>query len=135
MLGSLVDGIHQGVILRIERERERLSRLTAVMPMAVARVCDAMRARVDVAWQRMTTAIAQRIERESHRLDLISQRLSSLDPERLLRLGYSITLHEGRIVRNVEQLSLGDVITTRLEGGTITSIVQDCAPRVETTEP
>ena len=135
VLGSLVDGIYQGVTMRIERERERLSRLTAVMPMAVARVCDAIRARVDVAWQRMATAIAQRIERESHRLDLISQRLSSLDPERLLRLGYSITLHEGRIVRNVEQLSPGDVITTRLEGGTITSTVQDCAPRVETTEP
>jgi exodeoxyribonuclease VII large subunit len=61
--------------------------------------------------------------RARHRLDLLEQRAESADPMKLLQRGYSMTLHNGRIVRNAKELSPGDTIETRLAEGTITSEV------------
>lgn len=66
-----------------------------------------------------------RVTGEMHRLQMLGQRVSSLDPDLLLKRGYSITLHEGKIVRDASQLKHGDKIETRVEKGTIHSIV-DC---------
>ena len=46
-----------------------------------------------------------------------------LDPQLLLRRGYSITLKDGRAVRDPQQLSKGDILETRLEKGTIKTTV------------
>ena len=46
-----------------------------------------------------------------------------LDPTLLLSRGYSITLKDGKTVRDPRQLSQGDQIETRLEKGTIQSTV------------
>ena len=61
--------------------------------------------------------------RETYRLDLLSQRVAALDPMLMLKRGYSITLHNGKYVRNPSDLSDGDVIETRLEKGSVKSIV------------
>jgi exodeoxyribonuclease VII large subunit len=61
--------------------------------------------------------------RARHRLDLLEQRAESADPTKLLQRGYSMTLHNGRIVRNAKELRPGDTIETRLAEGTITSEV------------
>ena len=61
--------------------------------------------------------------RETYRLDLLSQRVAALDPMLVLKRGYSITLHNGKSVRNPSDLSDGDVIETRLEKGSVKSIV------------
>ena len=49
--------------------------------------------------------------------------LKSHDPQRLLSRGYSITLLNGRAVRDPQQLKAGDVLETRVEKGTIKSTV------------
>lgn len=41
----------------------------------------------------------------------------------MLRLGYSLTYKNGHIVRNANELEAGDEITTRLETGSVTSVV------------
>ena len=65
----------------------------------------------------------RRLLRERHRIDLLSQRASSLDPDLLLSRGYSITLKDGQVVRHADQLQPGDVIETRLANGKIKSEV------------
>ncbi|MBR3471390.1 MAG: exodeoxyribonuclease VII large subunit [Prevotella sp.] len=86
---------------RLQRENERLDRCKVQAPLYVQR----------------------RMMSERHRLALLSQRAEALDPAILLQRGYSMTLHEGRIVRDPEQLKAGDKIQTRLQKGTITSVV------------
>jgi exodeoxyribonuclease VII large subunit len=54
----------------------------------------------------------------------MEMQLQSYDPQLLLRRGYSITLHNGRAVRNPQQLKAGDEIETRVEKGIIKSTVQ-----------
>lgn len=69
--------------------------------------------------------LERRVTGEMHRLQMLGQRVSALDPDLLLKRGYSITLHEGKIVHDASQLKHGDKIETRVEKGTIHSIV-DC---------
>ena len=61
---------------------------------------------------------------EQHRLQLLSQRIEAVNPERMLHLGYSLTYKDGHVLRNINELRGGDEITTRLETGTITSVVK-----------
>lgn len=123
-LEMLAEGIAQSVQARVEGERQRLSRLTAVLPVAFSRVAETMAHRVETLLRGISVAASGRVEREGHRLSLLSQRIESFDPERMLRLGYSITTREGRLVRDAAALMPGDEITTRLESGTIKSIVK-----------
>ena len=67
---------------------------------------------------------SQRITNENHRLELFAEKLKALDPTLLLKRGYSITLHNGRAVRDPKTLAPGDEIETRLEKGTLKSVVK-----------
>ena len=61
---------------------------------------------------------------EQHKLQLLEQRVDGVNPERMLRLGYSLTYKNGYVLRNINEVKAGDEITTRLEGGIITSVVK-----------
>ena len=50
-------------------------------------------------------------------------KLQGFDPQILLSRGYSITLKNGRAVRNAADLQPGDEIETRVEHGIIRSTV------------
>lgn len=63
-------------------------------------------------------------ERKQHKLEMIGQRLESLDPTILLKRGYSITTLNGKIVKGVEQVKNGDEIETILRNGKIKSKVE-----------
>ena len=73
---------------------------------------------------RLPILIDRRLMAEKHRLQLIEEKTKSLDPALLLSRGYSITLKDGRAVRDAAALRAGDEIETRLEKGTIKSIVK-----------
>ena len=103
--------------------------------------------RINEAQQRITMAINQRLANQKtrlsnfqtlipllsqnilsnakHRLELIELKLQSHDPQLLLSRGYSITLKDGRTVRDPQQLEPGDEIETRVEKGTIHSVVRN----------
>ena len=67
--------------------------------------------------------LKQRIQKEQHLLQLTDARLKLLDPELPLKRGYSITLHQGKPIKNIHLLQAGEQIETRVEQGTITSVV------------
>jgi exodeoxyribonuclease VII large subunit len=73
--------------------------------------------------QRLPILLDRRLMSEKHRLQLIEERTKSLDPALLLQRGYSITLKNGKAVRDASQLQPGDTIETRLAKGTIHSTV------------
>lgn len=131
---------------RMEREHARLNRCADRIPMLFSMVKTRQEARLDryissirsliqnhITQQRhrlqlISSAIRPHTERrmkdERHRLEQLQTRLHILNPEVLLRRGYSITLHQGKIVREAKQLHPGDKIETRLKQGTIQSVVE-----------
>ena len=67
---------------------------------------------------------AERTLAEEHRrLDLMGRTVAMAGPERILRLGYSITRREGRAVRSVADLKEGDRLVTELLDGRVESTV------------
>ena len=74
--------------------------------------------------QRMLAALEHKRTSERHRLEIIEEKVKALDPVLLLKRGYSITLFKGKTVRDPLALRKGDEIETRIEKGTIKSIIQ-----------
>ena len=81
------------------------------------------RARIETFEQHIPMLIERRLNNERHRLQLMEEKANHLDPSRLLKRGYSITLKDGKTVRDPQTLHPGDEIETRLSDGTITSTV------------
>ena len=71
--------------------------------------------------QRLRTTLERRITSERHRLEILEEKVHSLDPTLLLKRGYSITLHNGKAVKDPKTLQKGDTIETRLAHGIIHS--------------
>jgi exodeoxyribonuclease VII large subunit len=78
---------------------------------------------LDQRYERICHAIQQRIVQERHHLELAAQRIELLDPTLLLQRGYSITLFNGKVVRDPQQLKVGDEMETIVEKGKIRSTV------------
>ncbi|MDD7317592.1 MAG: exodeoxyribonuclease VII large subunit [Prevotella sp.] len=108
-----------------ERQEHRIDRIMRDMVAAAQRSVAANINRIDELRNGMSPMLERTITGESHRLQMLGQRVKALDPKLLLKRGYSITLHEGMIVRDASQLKSGDRIETRVEKGTILSVV-DC---------
>ena len=65
----------------------------------------------------------RRLMTEKHRLQLIEEKVKSLDPTMLLKRGYSMTMKDGKIIRDAATLHPGDEIETRFANGTVRSTV------------
>lgn len=108
---------------RLQRERQRLGRQADVLPLLFASVIQRQQSRHAMIRQQLASEGRRLLERQKHELLLMQQRLDALDPERLLRRGFSITTCEGRVVRSIEGLEEGSLLKTRTEHGEIFSLV------------
>lgn len=78
---------------------------------------------LSVLESKMPILLERRFTSESYRLQLMEEKLKVLDPTLLLARGYSITLHNGKAVKDASALKPGTEIETRVAHGTIHSIV------------
>ena len=74
---------------------------------------------------RLPIVLERRMLKEQHRLQLIEEKAKSLDPSLLLKRGYSITLKDGKAIRDAGELQSGDTIETRLANGTVVSEIKN----------
>ena len=149
---ALLDELYQRITHsageRIQREKQRLERQKAVLPLLFMGFCQKQQNRIVILAQRLTGTVrqrlerepgrlqllqqrlasscSQRMEREQHHLQMVKQRLDSLDPKLLLKRGYTITMYGGKILRDINSLSEGDELTTITEKGDIHSKVILC---------
>ncbi len=127
---ALLDDLYQRITHsakeQIQREKQRLEHQRTVLPLLFTNLIQNRQNRLQLLRQRLMTAIPQQIEREYHRQQLLEKRLEMLDPRLLLKRGYTITTCGGKIVRSIEDLTEGEVLTTQTEKGEIYSKVVLC---------
>lgn len=120
---------------RIETGLARVSRLRAVLVARspVARVALA-RTREARARAAMENGIARRIDRARRRLSEAAARLDALSPLAVLGRGYALVRRsaDGRIVRSVTDVRLGESLALRLASGGLTAEVTRLDPPDET---
>ncbi len=113
----LIDNLRQ-VLERINEAQQRIT-------MAINQRLANQKTRLS-NFQTLIPVLSQRIlSNARHRLELIELKLQSHDPQLQLKRGFSITLHNGRAVHDPTLLKAGDEIETRVEKGTIRSVVTD----------
>jgi exodeoxyribonuclease VII large subunit len=69
--------------------------------------------------------IRKRMVNESHSLELAAQKINLIDPKKVLARGYSITIHNGKILKDNSRVFIDDTIKTILYEGTLISKVLD----------
>ena len=109
---------------RINSQKTRMATLTTLIPTLALRMVSDQRHRIETTGNRLPIAIERRLTHQKHLLESLSLKLQGFDPQLLLSRGYSITLKDGRAVRDPQQLKPGDEIETRVEKGTIRSVVK-----------
>ena len=108
---------------RIRSQQQRIDQLATLIPALAQRTLSDQRHRIEQLESRLPIAIERRLTEQKHRLERIALQLQGFDPQILLSRGYSITLHQGKAVRDPRQLKDGDEIETRVEKGTFRSTV------------
>lgn len=122
-LEMLASRLHEGVRNMLLQEQRKLFNYKNRIPSAAYRhISDAKMALLTVR-KDVVQAVTSSLSRQRHRLELLQQRLADASPEKLLARGYSITLKDGKVVKNVGLLNEGDEITTLLQKGDVISIV------------
>ena len=116
--------INRYISERISYQQQRISQLTTLIPTLALRIVGNERHRVETIGNRLPIALERRLTHQKHLLESLSLKLQGFDPQLLLSRGYSITLHNGRAVRDPKELKPGDEIETRVEKGTIKSTVK-----------
>lgn len=145
-LADLTQRLYQGSAALLAENKERLLRLQTRIPTrAMQRINDYLLYLMNVR-HNISQAVMLQIERQKQQFPLIRQQLIQLSmsiidksrfqlalyqqkivdasPDKLLARGYSITLKDGKVIKDVSLLKSGDEIVTRLKNGEVTSIVK-----------
>lgn len=127
-LEELSARLQQGVRNRLLWEQRRMDTLKQRIPNAVyKRIADAKYGLLSVK-RNMQMASRQFLSMKKHRLELLQQRLNDALPEKQLARGYSITLKNGKAVKDASVLKEGDVLVTMLHQGKIESEIRNINP-------
>lgn len=68
--------------------------------------------------------ITRNMEKQRRNLELLEQKINMHDPQRILKMGYSMTMKDGQLVTTVTGIRRGDKLVTRLADGEVNSIAQ-----------
>ena len=108
----------------VGRQRQQLTRLALRLEAFTQTDLQRERQRLQQQPQRIATAIERLLLQRRHQLELLQRSVKLAGPDRILAMGFSITTHEGKAVRNAEEVKQGDELTTTFAHGSVTSIVK-----------
>ena len=116
--------LQQGAYMLFEQEQRRLEALQIRIPNLVHRKLADARFSLLAAKKDLSQVAKALLARQSHRLELLQQRIADASPDKLLSRGYSITIKDGKAVTDASSLKPGDRLTTRLLKGEVQSVVE-----------
>ena len=145
-----IDTMEQTIVACVERrlqmETMRIERMTVAIPHIFSSIREKQERRLDTMYSaaltsakmmlkdrndtleqwhgRLVAAIDRRMEKETHRIEMMDKHIELSSPERILQRGYSITMKDGHAVTSYEQLAEGDTIETVFAKGTVRSVVE-----------
>ena len=105
---DIIDNSQELITRYAQQKLSTLNSQLAIVSESIPRLFSLVKTRqeskLDIFEQRMRTSIERRLTSESHKIELISEKLKALDPTLLLARGYSITMLNGRAVKDASTL-------------------------------
>ena len=97
-------------------------------PTAVAQFFVDARIQQTIRIQELRRRLQQTAERQvlirKHKIEMLRQAIQLRSPEHIYRMGYSLATLNGKVVHTKTELQSGDILTTHLQDGSITSVVR-----------
>ncbi len=112
------------LIDRVAVQVERLGEMQLCLQRAVRGVVNREHNRLLLQEQRIINAIRRMALRERSRMDLWKKTIDLHSPQHIFKMGYSLTMKDGKIVRERQDVQEGDVVDTYLQDGVIHSVVK-----------
>lgn len=112
------------LLMRLKRERERISRLSSSRCIArpYERV-DPLRQQLDGKLRELTLITKTRLEKQRSRLAGLAGRLDALSPLTVLSRGYAIAQKEdGSVIKSVKNMTAGERISVRVADGRFAAV-------------
>ena len=98
-----------------------LGRKTNSLPFQIRQIFNAQKSYLQLVGQGIGPMIKEKMSVQSGRLSVFEGKVNLIDPVKVLQRGYSLTYHNGRLVRSVNDLKNGELMITKLADGEITS--------------
>lgn len=124
LLDSLSEQLRTVVARRIKQEKYHLESIRNYIPSVALKKLSNARMEVFTLQNRLRQSATLLLSEQKHKLKLLKQRIADASPEKLLKRGYSMTLKDGKIVKNASDVLPGDMLTTRLAKGEVKSRVE-----------
>lgn len=100
-LDNMLEKLGSIMTYKLEREKSKLNNLSKMI----------------------SPNMLNRLDKEKIKLENIETKLNLLNPENILKKGYSLTLVEGKIVKSINSVKKGSIIDTKFSDGIIKSKV------------
>lgn len=100
-LDNMLEKLGSIMTYKLEREKSKLNNLSKMI----------------------SPNMLNRLDKEKIKLENIETKLNLLNPENILKKGYSLTLVEGKIVKSIKNVKKGSIIDTKFSDGIIKSEV------------
>ena len=105
------------------REVVHLDRIAASLAHKCLQRIENNRLATDLLDHKMSIHAPLIVRRQQQHIELIENKLTNANPDRILRLGFSIARLNGKAIRDVEEVKEGDEIETTLASGSIKSTI------------
>ena len=105
-----------------DRLGELYLRLQRVAQMAIRK----QQNKLDHLWQSLRFLMQQRLHRQRTQLELWEKTIALHSPERIYRMGYSLTTINGKVVKSIRDVKVGEELLTHTVDGVIRSEVKEC---------
>lgn len=106
-----------------EVEEQKLDSILEKLGSLMGHTLEKSKLKLENLTKNITPNILYKLEKNKSHLETLEQKLELLNPENILKKGYSLTIKDGKIITDASELKDGDTITTKLSMGTINSKV------------
>ncbi|MDI3546726.1 MAG: exodeoxyribonuclease large subunit [Halanaerobiales bacterium] len=124
-LAGIYTRLCKAVQYKIENYQERVAALARkrIFTNPVELVASQFQQLDDLS-RRLQWGMEKTLAKNQERFRILNGKLESLSPLKTLARGYSITTAEGRVIKDISQVEVGDLVSTRVKDGVIFSRVE-----------
>lgn len=112
------------LISAMQEQADRLAELQLRLQRIAQHAIRKQQNQLDNLWQSLRFATQRRLHRQRAQLELWAKTIALHSPERIYRMGYTLTTVNGKIVRSIHDVQAGEQLLTHTADGVIQSEVK-----------
>jgi exodeoxyribonuclease VII large subunit len=129
-LNNIISGIYAITESVIDKNRSLLESFKMKMISGAGSIAAGMKTLIERHRSDLTKGTFYMLDKAKTKTTVLENTLGILDPENVLRRGYSITTLNGRLIKSAMETRIDDILSTRFSNGEIKSkVMPPCPPK------